>query len=130
MLDAIIGAWTSGFVLDVLEPMLQERDVPASRVFTMADIFSDPHFAARGSIVHAPDADLGSIAKPAPAPRLSATPGAVIHAGGAIGADTVDVLGRVAGLTSTEIDALLASGAAFDAAHARPRTNPLMVNPA
>ncbi len=130
VLDAIIGEWTSGFVLDQLEPMLQERDVPASRVFTMADIFRDPHFAARGSIVHAPDAELGSVAMPAPAPRLSATPGHISHAGGAIGADTVDVLGRVGGLGRAEIDALLASGAAFDPAHARPRTAPLAENPA
>ena len=119
-LDAIIGAWTSGFVLDELEPMLQSRDVPASRVFTMADIFRDPHFAARGSIVHAADAELGSIAMPAPAPRLSGTPGSVNHAGREIGADTVEVLGRVAKMTGSEIDALLDAGAAFDTAHSKP----------
>ena len=130
VLDGILGEWTSGFALDALEPMLQQRDVPASRVYTMADIFRDPHFAARGSIVRAPDRDLGHIAMPAPAPRLSVTPGEVVHSGGVIGADTVAVLRGIGGYDDAQIDALLASGAAFDAAHARPRSGTSAENPA
>ncbi len=130
VLDAILAEWTNGFELDELEPMLQQRDVPASRVFTMADIFGDPHFAARGSIVHAADNELGSIAMPAPAPRLSATPGEVRHAGGAIGADTVDVLGRIGSYDRAQIDTLLSSGAAFDAAHVNPGAAAPAENPA
>lgn len=118
-LDAILGQWTSGFTLDELEPLLHGTDVPASRVFTMADIFRNPHFEARGTIVHAPDPVLGTIAMPAPAPRLSGTPGEVRHAGGEVGADTVAVLRDVGRLPQREIDALLESGAAFDRAHAR-----------
>ncbi len=118
-LDALIGEWTSGFTLDELEPLLHKSDVPASRVFTMADIFRNPHFAARNTIVHAPDNVLGTVAMPAPAPRLSATPGVVKHAGGDVGADTVGVLRTVAGLSQPEIEELLRTGAAFDHAHAR-----------
>ena len=129
-LDGIIGEWTSGYVLGELEPMLHERDVPASRVFTMADIFSDPHFAARGTIVHAPDALLGSIAMPAPAPRLSGTPGEVRHAGRDVGADTVEVLRSIGGLDGAEINALLETGAAFDPAHPGKTAPRLMENPA
>ncbi len=118
-LDAIISEWTGGFALDELEPMLHARDVPASRVFTMADIFQDPHFAARGTITHAPDPVLGSVAMPAPAPRLSITPGEVRHAGGDVGANTIDVLRTIGRLNEDEILALLDSGAAFDLTHAR-----------
>ncbi len=118
VLDGIIAEWTLGFELSELTQLLQAQDVPGARVFTMADIFRDPHFAARGTIVHAPDIDLGTIAMPAPAPRLSATPGVVRHAGGVIGADTVQVLRALGDFTPTEIEQLLASGAAFDAAHA------------
>ena len=128
--DAIIGEWTSGFTLEELEPLLHAREVPASRVFTMTDIFSDPHFDARGTIVHAPDPILGSIAMPAPAPRLSATPGLVRHAGGEIGADTVKVLRTLANLGSEEIEELLATGAAFDAGHARHAAPGTVENPA
>ena len=129
-LDGIIGEWTSGWVLGELEPMLHERDVPASRVFTMADIFSDPHYTARGTIVHAPDALLGSIAMPAPAPRLSGTPGEVRHAGRDVGADTVEVLRSIGGLDDAEIDTLLKTGAAFDPAHPGKTVPRLMENPA
>ena len=116
-LDALIADWTSGHTLDDLVPLLHERDVPASRVFTMADIFRDPHFAARGTIAQVPDDALGTVAMPAPAPRLSATPGAIRHTGGEVGADTVAVLRGVGGLSAAQIDALLASGAAFDLHH-------------
>ncbi len=85
----------------------------------MADIFRDPHFAARGTITHAPDPVLGSIAMPAPAPRLSNTPGVVRHAGGDVGADTVKVLRTIGHMSEDEIAALLDSGAAFDLTHAR-----------
>lgn len=117
-LDGVIGQWTSGFTLDELESLLHAREVPASRVFTMADIFQNPHFAARDTIVHAPDEQLGTVAMPAPAPRLSATPGEVRHAGGDVGANTVEVLGTLGGLGAQEIKSLLESGAAFDAKHA------------
>ena len=117
-LDAILGDWTSGFELAGLESTLQSNDVPASRVFTMADIFRDPHFAARQSIVPVPDAALGSIAMAAPAPRLSATPGRITTPGGAVGADTVEVLKQIGGYGPREIDALIESRAAFDPARA------------
>jgi crotonobetainyl-CoA:carnitine CoA-transferase CaiB-like acyl-CoA transferase len=85
--------------------------VPATRIFTIADIFGDPHYRARGSIVNAPDAEFGSVAMAAVVPRLSATPGAVRHAGHATGEDTRRVLSEVLGLTDDEMDALARAGA-------------------
>jgi hypothetical protein len=117
VLDGIIAEWTGGFELGELAQLLQTQDVPGARVFTMADIFRDPHFAARGTIIHAPDKDLGTVAMPAPAPRLSATPGLVRHAGGVVGEDTVQVLITLGEFSADEIAQLLQSGAAFDAAH-------------
>jgi crotonobetainyl-CoA:carnitine CoA-transferase CaiB-like acyl-CoA transferase len=85
--------------------------VPATRIYTMADIFRDPHYQARQAIVDAPDAELGSIKMANVVPRLSATPGRVRHAGGAaVGGDTRAVLREVAGLSDGEIEALRAAG--------------------
>ena len=50
VLDGIIADWTLGFELSDLTQLLQSQDVPGARVFTMADIFRDPHFPARGTI--------------------------------------------------------------------------------
>lgn len=110
-LDAIISEWTGAHDLETLEKLLHASAVPASRIFTMADIFRDPHYAARGAIVEAPDGELGSIKMANVVPRLSETPGRVRHAGGgAVGADTREVLHRVAGLSAAEIDNLVAAG--------------------
>jgi crotonobetainyl-CoA:carnitine CoA-transferase CaiB-like acyl-CoA transferase len=110
-LDEIIGAWTTSHDLATLERKLQDADVPATRIYTMADIFRDPHYQARNAIVDAPDAELGSVKMANVVPRLSATPGRVRHAGAAaVGSDTRAVLHEVAGLSDGEIEALRAAG--------------------
>jgi len=113
VLDDLIGQWTSSMTLEALEKLLHERDVPASKVFTIADIFQDPHFHARQSIVRAPHDVLGMVAMAAPAPRLSATPGEIRHAGREVGANTSEVLANLAGYSAQQIDVLLESQAAF-----------------
>ncbi len=109
-IDDLIGRWTARHDLTELERVLHAAGVPATRIFTMADIFSDPHYRARGAVVEAPDADLGSVAMAAPVPRLSDTPGAVRHAGHRVGEDTRRVLCEVAGLPAAEIERLQAAG--------------------
>src|SRR5262249_39784040 len=110
-LNAMIEAWTTSHDLATLEKKLQDVDVPATRIFTMADIFRDPHYNARGAIVDARDEELGSIKMANVVPRLSATPGRVRHAGGnTVGVDTRAVLREVAGLSDAEIEALRKSG--------------------
>src|SRR5262249_17445151 len=92
-LDEAIAAWTAAHDQDEVDRLLQDAHVPASRIYTMADIFRDAHFAARSAIVAAPDDELGSIRMANVVPRLSATPGRVRHAGGGlVGQDTRDVL--------------------------------------
>jgi crotonobetainyl-CoA:carnitine CoA-transferase CaiB-like acyl-CoA transferase len=82
----------------------------------MADIFADPHYAARGSIAHVAGGELDSVAMPAPVPRLSATPGVIRHAGGVVGCDTAEVLREMAGVTPEQMERLHADGVVFDAA--------------
>ena len=101
---------------------LRRSDVPSSRMFTMADILRDPHYAARQAIVQASGGDLGSVAVSAPVPKLSATPGRVVHAGGEIGADSISVLTKFAGIAPAEAEAMLDVGIVFDASHARARS--------
>ena len=110
-LDEAIANWTSSLPLETVERALERHDVPATRIFTMADIFGDPHYRARGSIVEAPDDDLGSVAMAAVVPRLTATPGGVRHAGHRVGQDTRRILASVLDYPQTRIDALEAHGA-------------------
>ena len=105
-LDAIVSRWTARHTLVDLEEMLHKAHVPATRIFTLADIFQDPHYLARKMIVHAEDDELGAVALSGVVPRLSATPGKIRHSGKRIGADTRNVLTTLAGLTLKDIERL------------------------
>lgn len=112
-LEAIIGEWTAARTLAQLQAALDERDVPATRIYTMADIFADAHFRERDMLVRAPDDDLGEVTLAGVVPRLSATPGHVRWSGRRIGQDTRDVLRSMARLSNADIDALEAEGVVF-----------------
>jgi len=55
--------------------------VPCGPINTIADIFADPHYAARGTIARVEDDALGEIAVPNVFPTLSETPGRITHLG-------------------------------------------------
>jgi len=109
-IDDLIARWTAGQDLAALEKALHEAAVPATRIFTIADIFGDPHYKARGMLATIPDDDMGTVTVAAPVPRLSATPAAIRHAGRKVGQDTRRVLQEVAGLTNDELDVLQRDG--------------------
>jgi crotonobetainyl-CoA:carnitine CoA-transferase CaiB-like acyl-CoA transferase len=116
-LDEILAAWTSTFELRELEAMLQREDVPASRIFTMADIFTDSHYAARGTIIKATGGEVDDeVAMPVPVPRLSETPGIIRHSGREIGSETADVLMALAGLSADEVKSMHDRKVVYDAA--------------
>lgn len=108
-IDDIIARWTAAHDLQSLEVMLEEATVPATRIFTMADIFRDPHFAAREMLAAVPDDELGTVTMAAPVPRLSETPGRIHKSGGHVGRDTRQVLTDVAGISVQEMDRLIAN---------------------
>jgi crotonobetainyl-CoA:carnitine CoA-transferase CaiB-like acyl-CoA transferase len=110
--DRAIAEWTSTRTLADLEAELQAKSIPATRIFTMADIFRDPHFAARGMLAKVADPQLGEVRLTAPVPRLSETPGAIRHAGRRAGEHTAVILGEL-GLSGPEIERLAAGGVIF-----------------
>jgi crotonobetainyl-CoA:carnitine CoA-transferase CaiB-like acyl-CoA transferase len=115
-LDETISEWTRGFDLVELEALLQSNDVPASRIFTMADVFSDPHYAAREMIVRAEGGELGTpVAMPAPVPRMSATPGTVRFCGAEPGSDTASVLHEMLDMSAGDMRRLQSEGTIYDA---------------
>lgn len=112
-IDAIVTEWTQRHDAAQLEATLDAAQVPASRIYTMADVFADPHYRARGMLVDVPDEDLDTVTLAGPVPRLSRTPGAIHRSGGRIGQDTRTVLARYAGLKAQELDALEAAGVIY-----------------
>ena len=109
-LDAIIAEWTSRQTLAELLPLLEEKGVPASRVFRAPDMMEDPQFAARNSIVEVNHPVFGPIKMQDAFPRLSATPGRVRWPGPPLGEHTEAVLLERAGCSAQRIDELRKAG--------------------
>ena len=91
-IDAIIADWSRGFETVALVQMLQQAQVPATQVYTIADIFQDPHFRARQMLQQVPHPQLDYTVQTGIVPRLSATPGAIVRTGPTLGQDTEAVL--------------------------------------
>lgn len=104
--DAEITAWTRSLTTDQILDALGRAGVPAARIYTVADIFDDPHYRARDMLVETDDPLLGPVVTTGVVPKLSETPGRVRHTGRAIGADTRSVLRDELGLTDGEIASL------------------------
>ncbi len=117
-IDEIIARWAGSHDLAELEGLLNSAAVPATRVFTMADIFRDPQYQARGMLAQAPDDDLGAVTMASPVPRLSETPGRIRHAGRRVGEDTRRVLSEITGLTEEALDRLESERIIFSGATA------------
>ena len=105
--NEVVSAWTRQHDGAEIERLLLEAEVPVSRVYTMPDIFADPHFAERGMLPRVPHPQLGELVHPGVVPRLSATPGRIVKSGPDLGQDTRAILSEDLGLSASEVDALI-----------------------
>jgi crotonobetainyl-CoA:carnitine CoA-transferase CaiB-like acyl-CoA transferase len=108
-IDAAIAAWcTARDCPEVLRQMEASR-VPAGPIYSVRDMFSDPHFRARG-LFEQVEINGKPLEIPALMPRLAGTPGSTQWPGGQVGSHTDEVLREVLGLEAAEIAALRAAG--------------------
>ncbi|WP_186013606.1 CaiB/BaiF CoA transferase family protein [Burkholderia gladioli] len=110
MLDAAIGAWTSHHSIDEVLAALERAEVPAGRIYSVADIVSDPHYRAREMLIPATLPGGAAVTMPGIVPKLSDTPGTVNWQGPALGEHTADVLAGL-GFGEDEIARLRKQGA-------------------
>ncbi|QKQ50861.1 MULTISPECIES: CaiB/BaiF CoA transferase family protein [Achromobacter] len=92
MLDDAISAWTGQHPLDVVLGRLNDGQIPAGKIYDVADIAEDPHYQARGMILDGALPDGTPVKLPGIVPKLSDTPGEVRSAAPALGQDTDEVL--------------------------------------
>ena len=108
-IDQAIGQWTlRRSVADVLKA-LDAASVPAGRIYTIADIAADPHYAARGMLHSITMADGSALTVPGIVPKLSSTPGGHRRNAPALGQDTDAVLSDM-GLSIEQIELLKVKG--------------------
>lgn len=108
-IDQIISDWTSQLDSGKLEKILLEAAIPSARVYTIADIYEDPHFAARNMLARVPHPELGHTTQAGIVPKLSRTPGQIRSTGPVLGQDSRSVL-RDLGLTDQQIQGLIEQG--------------------
>jgi succinyl-CoA:(S)-malate CoA-transferase subunit A len=104
--NAIVIDWVASLDRDEVLRLCLEEEVPVGKVNSIADIFDDEHFAARGSLAHILDAELGDIVVPGVVPTLSATPGRIDSLGPTLGNATDAVMRELLGLTAAELQRL------------------------
>ncbi len=96
LLDRAIAAWTRTRAMDEVLRQLDAAEVPAGRIYSVADIVTDPHYRDRGMILQGELPDQVPFKMPGIVPKLSDTPGSVRWIGPALGAHTNAVLDRLA----------------------------------
>jgi crotonobetainyl-CoA:carnitine CoA-transferase CaiB-like acyl-CoA transferase len=110
MLDEAIAAWTSHHSTNDVLAALERAEVPAGRIYSVADIVADPHYQARDIMLQAQLPGGASVKMPGIVPKLSETPGEVRWQGPALGEHTGSVLSEL-GFASEEIERLRREGA-------------------
>lgn len=90
-LEAIVADWIGARPAAEVHAAFEAAQAAIAPVYTMADLLADPHVVARGSVV-----EVDGVRMPGLLARFSKTPGAVHHAGRALGADTEAVLAELA----------------------------------
>ena len=81
VLDARVQAWVGGVPAGEVLRRLERAEVPASLVYSVRDLFADPHVKAREDIVALPSPLGGLLHVAGVVPKLSRTPGAIDRLG-------------------------------------------------
>jgi formyl-CoA transferase len=91
-IDGAIAAWLATRTIDEALAVLNAADVPVGRIYSVADMFTDPQFMARQMIQRFKWQDGKEITLPSVTPKLSATPGETRWLGPELGEHTDEVL--------------------------------------
>lgn len=108
-LYAAIDVWVRSLPLDAVLAVLQQAEVPASRIYSAEDIFGDPQFLARDMLQKAKLPDGREFRMPGIVPKLSETPGGTEWIGPQLGEHTAAILARL-GYDAAAIAALKDAG--------------------
>ena len=108
-INNIVAAWVSSLDCQTVIARCAAADVPASPLYSIADIFADPQYRARGNI-RMIDSRAGELAVPDVVPRLSQTPGQISWLGQGLGAHNLEIFGDLLGLNGADIQRLREDG--------------------
>ena len=108
-IDSALDSWCRSLPSDQVLTLLEEARVPAGPIYSVSDMFNDPHFQARG-LFQQVEINGKPLKVPAITPRLTDTPGETRWPGGEVGSHNEAVLREELGLSDEEFAALKADG--------------------
>lgn len=106
VLDQIVADEIARRTVSELRALLDRHEVGWSPIQSIAEVFADPHFQARNSIVSVEDSELGPIKMQNVVPRFSRTSGRVASAGPALGQHNSEVYRDLLGISDDELERL------------------------
>ena len=110
LLDELIVDWVRLHDRDNVLQRLQAADVPASPIYSVADIVQDRHYWAREMLLRVQDERLGPVVVPGVMQKLTSSPGGQQWLGSRLGEHTDAVLRDVLGVPPQEIAELRNKG--------------------
>jgi crotonobetainyl-CoA:carnitine CoA-transferase CaiB-like acyl-CoA transferase len=109
-INDLVAAWAAGLDAAEVEAACVRHGVPVGTAYTAADVFADPHMAARGDLVTVEDPVIGPVRQQAPFPRFLGRPAAVPDGAPELGAHNREIWCDLVGLSSDELERLGRAG--------------------
>lgn len=105
LIDQTISGWCAGKQIDEALAILEQAEVPSSKIYSIADIVKDPQFMARGMLEEHSFGEDKTLKIPGVVPKLSDTPGKTRWLGPKLGEHNREVLNWL-GYTPEQQDAM------------------------
>lgn len=106
VVNAMVIEWVGTRSREEVLTRCLDKEVPVGKVNSIADIFEDEHFQARGILARCQEEVLGEVVVPGVVPRLSETPGRITNLGPPMGNATYEIMRELLGISPEEIKRL------------------------
>lgn len=108
-INDLVTKWVGANSGAEIRRLCDDHEVPSSQLFSIADIFENPQYAARENIKTL-TSRIGDLAVPNVVPRLSDTPGGIDWLGAALGEHNTEIYQGLLGMSDQDLAAYLEIG--------------------
>ncbi len=105
-LNKLVADWIESLDFNDMKSIVDREGVPVNLIYSIEDIFNDPHYKARKCIIEKEHPDFGTIKMPGITPKMSETPGEVKWIGPKLGEHNKQVYKEILELTDEELKKL------------------------
>lgn len=101
--NRLVIEWVGSLTREQVMKRCIDGEVPVGKLNSIADIFVDEHFQARGNLARLCEEGLGEVVIPGVVPTLSETPGRIANLGPPLGNATYEILRELLDIPAQEI---------------------------